>query len=195
MHSWICLHSGTYCMHSGTFGMHSGTFLKAYVTACKLTYSFALHLFPVLYCYVVSCTVLYCPVLSCTVLYCPVLCCTVLYWFCLCAFLRISTWGTDRRTDGQTDIRTCWAASSQLKNPISHFHPDRSMQDHILKKTPISHFHPDRYNWQMWPYFKELACCFRLIWPYKPIRGNWFSVLTVLVFVLEKSIWFKLASL
>ena len=77
--------------------MHSWTFWKAYVTACKLMYSFALHLFPVLHCLVLSCTVL-----------------------SFCSFSTLSTDGqTDRRTDGHTDIRTCWAASSQLKTSWS----------------------------------------------------------------------------
>ena len=61
----------------------------------------------VLYSFVLFCTVLCCFVLSCSVLYCLALFCTVLYCFVLFC--------TVRQTDRGTDIRTCWAASLQLK--------------------------------------------------------------------------------
>ena len=64
---------------------HSGTFWKAYVTACKLTYSFALHLFPVLYCLVLSC----------------------IDSVCVHSFELVIATRTDGQTDRQTYIRTC----------------------------------------------------------------------------------------
>merc|ERR1711946_68878 len=78
MHSgkfWNILHAFCNTLeHSACILEHSGTFWKPFVISCKLLYSFALHLFPVLYCLALSCTVLFC-----TVLYCLVLSCTVWY--------------------------------------------------------------------------------------------------------------------
>ena len=64
----VCLlqHSGLFCMHTLLNCLHAfwnflyafWNVLEAYVMACKLIYSFALHLFPLLYCLVLSCTVL-----------------------------------------------------------------------------------------------------------------------------------------
>ncbi len=115
MHSVrFCMHSVRFCMHSACFLEHSGTFCmnsvtfwnflhafwKAYVTACKLMYSFALHLFPVLYCLLLSGgTVLYCLLMSCTDSVC----------------VHSLEFQNGTQTDRHTDIRTCWAASSQLK--------------------------------------------------------------------------------
>ena len=54
--------------------------------------------------------------LSCTVLYCLVMSCTGSVCVHSLEF-QLGT-QTDRRTDGQTNIRTCWAASSQLKKEL-----------------------------------------------------------------------------
>ena len=96
MHS-VCFleHSGTFCMHSGTFCMHSGTFWNILNAFC--------------------CTMLYTVAQHCTML------CTVVQGYMLLyrveLWIRISTLPhTHGQTDRHTDIRTCWAASSQLKN-------------------------------------------------------------------------------
>ena len=117
-------------MHSGTFWNileHSETFWNIYNMGFDLVITRNAHRWNCIELHFLSCTVLYCFVLFCTVLYCIVLYCTVLYCLVLSCTDSVCVHSldwvielrrTDRRTDGQTDIRTCWAASSQLKMSI-----------------------------------------------------------------------------
>ena len=102
--SWICMHSGTFCINSETFCINSGTFCMHCGTFCMHSGIFCMH------------SVTFCMHSG-----------TFFnnlhaFWNILHAFWYIlDQLTTDRLTDWHTDIRTCWAASSQLKMPSFGF--------------------------------------------------------------------------
>ena len=92
MHSGtFCIHCGTFCMHSGTFCIHSGTFCMHFGTFCMHSGTF----WNILEHFGTFWNIL------------------ELYRFAHCE--RILIRDSHTHTDRQTDIRTCWAASLQLK--------------------------------------------------------------------------------
>ena len=83
--------SGTFCMHSGTFCMYSRTFCMQFQTFCMHSGSFSMH------------SRTFC-MHSGTI-------CMNSGTFCMYS----DQLSTHRQTHTRTDIRTCWAASSQPK--------------------------------------------------------------------------------